>query len=483
MSFALEAAKSVSDSRVLVEIDVGQTNIQWVNNGAGLWAVDAENLYSWVDETLLETGFSAQEFGVIGSVTVDALPLTDVDTLAAITTTDESFYYDKDDRMLTLSVVDNDEPSLHHIVLGVIFGYSFDEFTPIDSKVPYEGRLLGLPSISITRAPLFYGLLSHGGGAIRLANADGALDTFARDSDGLYGNPARVYIGFPELVRSDYQQIYVGYIDRFSVNELEAVVSIADPTKQLSKPGFFSVASIAPVLLIIALLGSVPGIPYSAKLFDQDSFVNALAFGDFKVGYDSSYASYNDKKKPLIEFIEQICAAGFINFWISADGKFTATVVNNDATTSETVIRSVDIMNNYTVVYDPSEVVSSVEVKHSPRYTANEVTYEVYTDTTREASAFSATKTYREHRISTQLETEAEAALWATKFMDMHAEAKGTLNVEVPLKYYDIDIGDIVFVEVNRTSKTMLGTVLSSITSKTWNVSDVPTLSFGIRFL
>ena len=74
MTFAQAVQRSNSQHRVLVEVDIGIANTQWVNNGAGIWAVDPTNSYSWVDATLLG-GFTAQGFRPLGSVKVDGANL------------------------------------------------------------------------------------------------------------------------------------------------------------------------------------------------------------------------------------------------------------------------------------------------------------------------------------------------------------------------------------------------------------------------
>ena len=48
MTFATAAQRSVSQHRVLVEIDIGIPNEQHINNGAGIWCVNANNIYPWV---------------------------------------------------------------------------------------------------------------------------------------------------------------------------------------------------------------------------------------------------------------------------------------------------------------------------------------------------------------------------------------------------------------------------------------------------
>ena len=211
MSFATDVEKSTSKARILVELDIGQLNVEWVNNGAGIWAVDTDNVYAWVDTTLLEEGFSAQEFGPIGSVTVSGIKLTRATSLAAMNIPNE-FYYDTADNKLWVIFPDYDEPSLHTIFIGVIYGYSFNEFTPVGTTALYEGRLQSVPQISIARDPFFFGKIAFGGGSISLINQDGELDTFARDSDirneRIHAVPPLQYFCCITVIRYDRSRVF-----------------------------------------------------------------------------------------------------------------------------------------------------------------------------------------------------------------------------------------------------------------------------------
>src|SRR3990167_1530185 len=171
MTFAQYAARSVADARVLVELDLGIINLQWVNNGAGLWCVNTDGLYSWVDSTLLG-GFTDQGFAAIGSVRVDGGEQTDAGSMLTLVTATETFWYD-DSGTLWVHLINNDAPSMHTIAIGVVYGYSFDDFTPVGASQAYEGRLLGAPAIAKRRDPLYFGKLAFGGGSITLANGDG----------------------------------------------------------------------------------------------------------------------------------------------------------------------------------------------------------------------------------------------------------------------------------------------------------------------
>jgi len=201
MTFSQTAKRNASHHRVVVEIDIGTANVQWVNNGAGIWTVDTNNVYSFVDATLLD-GFTAQGFKPIGSVKVDGANLQLGTSIADLADTPRAWYYDGANGTLYVTMPDFDEPSLHSVQIGQTYAYSRNSFRPTGGPVPVEGRLLNTPSVSESRDPLFYGRLQYNGTSVNLANGDGEFDTWGRDTD-IYGNDCRVYVGFEDVAYSE----------------------------------------------------------------------------------------------------------------------------------------------------------------------------------------------------------------------------------------------------------------------------------------
>lgn len=493
MTFDDYAQLSVSDPRVLVEIDIGAFNTQWVNNGAGIWAVDAENVYSWVDSTLVEEGFSAQDFGHIGSVQRDGITLTEVYTLAALTDATDHWYYDPNDRMLYVCLTGYDEPSLHDIIIGVVYGYSYDEFTPSGSPPgPYQGRLLAVPRITISRDPLYYGVLSYGGGSIELANADGEFDTFAEDNE-LYGNQVRIYLGYDELDYADYERIYTGVVESFDLSYERAKFDIIDKRKQFTIPARFVVSAVRNAT---AIINSIVHTYYSyiplvandtdSEFWDYAAWLDAdIACGAFQVDLTTvTIVTYEKARKPLIDWIGDLCTCGFLVFFITPTGLLSANYVDHTATTSDTVIINNDIFNDYTVLYSPTEVISSVRVGHTLRWSTTGSSYVYYRDTDREASVYTLYKTYKEHTVELPLQNTTIAALWSTEFLSRHDHVRASAEIQVPVKYYATEVGEVVFTQLNRASgEGFIGTTLTEITSKSWNLTGVPSITFGVQEL
>lgn len=477
MSFATEVDKSVSKPRVLVEFDISRLNVEWVNNGAGIWAVNALNLYDWVDDTLLEEGFSAQGFGAIGSVTVEGIRFTKVSALGNLDLPKE-FYYDPSDRMLWCIFQNYDEPSLHTIFIGVVYGYSFTEFTPVGASQLYEGRLAGVPSISLSRDPLFFGRIAFGGGSIDLINQDGEFDAFARDNN-IYGNEARILLGYDGLDYDDYQRLYTGYIENVDIGEERISVQVADRRKQLTKPIIYVASAENPLTSIKNILVAEFDAEDSADYFDASAWTVATD----AVAADGHVVTTNmQEEDSAIKIIESLALAAPGVFFITADNRYSFRVYDPSATASS-IIFGDDILNVKTVRYAPSEVISSIKVGYARDWVTGGTQYTYKRYTSAETSVYNTYKVYRERSFDTFLATETDADTWAQKIYPRFTDVHATVAVEVPMKHYSLGIAETVDAEINRPQQTMLGTVGTEIQSIEWRLSGVPTMLFGLRFV
>ena len=489
VTLASEIVKSVSDPRVLVQLDIGSFNTQWINEGAGLWKVNLDNLYPEVDSSLLD-GFTTQDLGTIGSVQEDGIQLTKVATEALVETTARSFYFDRSESELHVRLSNYDEPSLHDISLGVVYGYSFDEFTAEGDNIPYEARLISLPSISISRDPLFFGKLVFGGGSVSLANADGELDTFGQDND-VYGNPSRIYYGFKDLDIDDYHQFYTGYIGHIGIGEESASVSIADKRKQLTRPIQINLTSNNALAAIKSILTTYFDAVYNDTHFNTTAWDAAQASVE-NVSLTMQQAARAeatgvtaiaeiDEVRPAIEVIQDICASVFGLFVIDPDGRYSFKIVDTDASSS-TTIKAIDILSSHNIDYDPTEVISSVRIGYDRESTTVGNPYTYYTDDSEERAVFLKYKTYNEQTFDTLLDTLSAATAYGSTIMAYFKDVHGRLEVEVPMQYYDIALGDIVDVEIERQVGTMIGTTKSEIVNVRYAL-DRPSIMLGLRFV
>lgn len=471
--FAEYAARSVSDARVLAQINIGNLNVQWANIGAGIWKVNFDNLYPEIDITLLD-GFTAQNFADVGAVTVDGIPQTATGSLLLLTGDSSAFYWDGAANDLYISLINFDEPFLHEIFLGIIHGFSFDDFTPIGSISFYQGRLLGSPQISQSRDPLYWGKLQYSSGGISLINADGAYDTFAVDND-IYGNEARFYFGYNQIDISEYVRIHSGLIQDIDVSEEELQVSISDKRIQLTKPIQYSCTALNALDAIVEILAQSYLVQFTETYFDTTAWATAQAL--------VPVVTINMKEEgKTIDVIEDICASIFGLFLILPDNRFSFKIIDTSVSAAIT-IPAADILNHHSVGYRTSEVISSVKVGYNKNWDSNYISpYTFVTDTSREAAIFLKYKTYNQKTFFTLLTNATDAQAFADTILDYAQDPHGQGTITVPMKYYAYGVGDIVNVVINRETTTMLGTKKVEILSKRYNLRDA-NITFGYRIV
>jgi len=470
MAFADLVTQDRGQYRILVEIDIADINSQWINAGAGIWYVSATNTYPEVDNTLLD-GFTAQEFGIIGSVRSDGLALTGVDTLAEVTTTPTSFYYDLAEREVFVRLQNYDDPRLHEVRIGVVYGYSRDEFIPIGFKQLYEGRLIQNPAISAKRDPLFFGRIVFKSAAVRLLNGDGEFDRFGIDND-VYGNEARILLGFDSIDYDEYETLFTGYVEKFTVGEDEAAFTITDRRKQLTKPITYSCTELNALTAIEEILEEAYGYPYS------DTYYDTTAWDAAKDQVEDITIDMQEPE-PVIDVIEDIATSVFGLFRVTPDNLFTFRIVDTDDTI-EALIQSHDVLNAHRITYNPTEVISSIRVGYDKDWVTSGTAYTYYEDTSREASVFSAYKTYNQKTFNTLLTNLTAATAFASTVLDYTDTVRGVETIEVPLEHYSRDLGDIIGVEIQRGDEPMIGEYKAEVVSIE-TARDEPVVKLGIR--
>jgi hypothetical protein len=476
MTFAEYAAKSVNDARVLVQIDLGNANAQWVNAGAGIWYCHFDNTYPEVDDTLLD-GFTAQSFGEVASIIVDSVAQASVATLGALTGDDETFYWNSAAREIYVHLINDDAPFSHSIILGVAYGFSFDEFAPPGTGQFFEGRLIGSPVVSQARDPLFWGKMQYTVGGISVINTDGEYDTFAQDND-VYGNEARVKFGYKQLPITDYVTVHTGTLRSLTVSEEELQINLADKRAQLTKAITYSCTELNALDAIVAILISSYGIVYNSTYFDTTAWAAAQAVAP-------SITMDMKAPKATIDVIEEICASVFGLFFIGADNRYSYKIVDTSATALTTIVHT-DILNRHSITYDPAEVISSVKVGYNKNWDSDYVSpYTFVTDTSVEAAAYLKYKTYNQKTFYTLLTNATAASAFGTKILNYAKDVHGTGELTVPMSYYTYGVADIVNAEIDRETVPMLGSTMTAVTkveilSKAYNLRE-NTITFGYR--
>lgn len=473
MTFAEYATRSVSDARVLVQIDISKLNGQWVCIGAGIWKVNTEGLYPEVDDSLLD-GFTAQTFGDIGSILIDGLSATKVTTLATLTDDTNAYFWDSANNDLYVCLPNYDYPWQHNIFIGAIHGYSLDEFIPSGATVLYEGRLVDSPRISQSRDPLFWGKMKYDVGGVSLKNHDGELDTFAQDHD-CYGNEARILYGYKQLNIADYVCLYSGILQNISISEEEISFDFSDRRMQLTKPIQYSCTELNALEAIEEILLQSYNIQYNSSFYDTIAWEAAKALVP-----DITIAMREESE--TIRVIEDICGTVFGIFKIEPDNRFSFKIVDTSATT-QTTITSNNILNHHSINYNPGEVISSVRVGYDKNWDTDYISnYTFITDTSQEIAVFLKYKTYCQKTFYTLLTNATDAQAFATKILNYAKDVHGIGELVVPMLYYAYGVGDIVNAEIRRETTDMLGTKKIEIISKAYNLK-AGTITFGYRIV
>jgi hypothetical protein len=459
MTFEELVRKSDAVPTLLVQIDIGSQNAQWTNYGAGIWMCDFDNDYPWIDATLLD-GFSSQQFGAVGSVYIDGEIYTPT-TLALLWSVETSFYYDAAERAVYIHFINNDEPFLHQVTLGIVYGFSYRDTIPQGTTAFYDGRLTGQVTFTQSRDPLFFGKIAYAGGNVTIINADGEYDDWGETED-IYGNEARVYYGFDELDFSEYKKMYVGYVEQVTIGEDDITVSVRDKRKQLTKKITYTCTAINAFQAIREILVTNLPIQFTDTYFN----VTEWALAESAVDVISITAS----GETIISAIESICSSVFGLFEISKEGKYTSRVAQSGNTFFE--IDYNDVLNKYKLVYDPSEVITSVKIGYNRDYSTTGNVYDYYTDDTREEATYLKYKTYAEQIINTQLISPASAAIYAETFLNNFDTVALTTSVEIPMIYYDAKLMDYVQLDIRRESSPMIGSTVFEVIGKTCDFTE-----------
>ncbi len=478
MTFATEVQNSVNKLRTLVELDITNADVQWVNYGAGIWGSAVNLNYANVDPSLY-AGFESLSFNQIGSLEVDQVQQTQVFTFANLTSTLESFLWDSINSIVYIHLINNDDPHLHFIVLGGIFGYSFDGFRPIGSLTTYEGRLLNTPKVQIKRDPLFFGKLAYQISDIQLNNSDGFFDSF--ESFNSYGNELRIYLGFSDVDISEYKQVASGYIGRTSFNEDTFTVSLIDKRRILTKEIQYVCTNKNALDAIVELLQiAYPNILYTSDFFDLTQWARMQAIVP-NVTIRLDQADTGSNTMPVSDIIQDICASVFGVFLVTEEGKYSFNIASVD-NNALAFVPSEDILNALQFESDPEEIVSSTKVGYSKDWHPNYISpYTFLTDTSREAAVFQQYGVYVQKTFFSLLTNLTDAQSLSDTILDYITEIHAEVNIVVPLSYYLAGIADMLFVEFKRKGgQDIFGVKKCEIVGKSYDLR-TGLITFNLR--
>ncbi|HUW31571.1 MAG TPA: hypothetical protein VM223_08150, partial [Planctomycetota bacterium] len=233
-TFAELAQRPDSTKIVLLELDIGREWDFWVNSALAVYKVNFDGTYPEISS--FTGGYETLEITRIGSVKVDGMSLSPVASPADVNANDSSFHYDGATKTLYVHAPGGDRPSIRMVFIGEAVGVtnhaSKRNQWAVYGGFPYEARLTAVPNVARTKDPTFFGKIHFEGGRATVRNDDGAFDLFAEDQD-LFGNAARILLGFDDLPYSEFRPIFSGFVDDVQVGPSEFSVQIQDKREQL----------------------------------------------------------------------------------------------------------------------------------------------------------------------------------------------------------------------------------------------------------
>ena len=366
---------------------------------------------------------------------------------------------------------------LIEIVVGsTTYRYSYNDITPVGSSYYYDGRLISAFDIGRSRDPLTWGKMEFSGGSLTLNNADGFFDTFHSTwFIGWYGATVRIRLGYYDLEFANYLLLWSGYVETVELSPESFQVSVMESRKKLDVDIKDSwVGENALTVVKDAIILAYPNVTYDTTYFDTTAWALAACAASV-ITVDMI------EEQKATEVIDMICTSIFGIFFMTSDDRYSFKMLNPDATASTTILKA-DVMNVPSISYDPTEVVSSVRVFCDIDFDLTSGNYvTILEDTTREAYVFSTYNIYNSKEITTYLPSTTVASVYAKTFLDYTMDVHGMFDINVPMKYYTLEVGDVVNVELYREGNiSYLGTVKCEIIAKRYKL-EFPLITFRMR--
>ena len=239
MSYATEIAKPQSKKLTTVEIDAPITGLKWINEDSGLWFTRlTPGSNTFVDDNGNEAYWEGgnEEYYNIQSLSVAGELYTEVASLALLSSTNKSWYYNSSTTDFYIHLDGYEPPSTFAFISpGAAIGFSYGSNTETNNyyeDIFYPDLVLSVPNLRKSKDPLSSGILEYQGGQIEFDNTSGDFDNFAtRD---LYGQPVRIAVGFEGLAFANFETLYTGVVEDFS-HGTTFTLQVADLRKFLSR--------------------------------------------------------------------------------------------------------------------------------------------------------------------------------------------------------------------------------------------------------
>jgi hypothetical protein len=213
-------------------------------------------------------------------------------------------------------------------------------------------------------------------------------------------------------------------------------------------------------------------IPYNGLYYTQPLWEDAKT-----KALDVTIAMVKEEK--AIDVIQKICESTFGIFLIDPMGRYSFKIIKSTDPASFEIPEH-DIINNPRATYDPSEVITSTRIGYARDWTTTASAYTYLNDTSQETTIFERYKTYNERTFDTMLANITDAQTYSDNILEYSGTIRPKIEIEVPIKYYTMDVGDFAEIEINRSRATWYGLRKCEVLRKVYNL-DRNTISFTVK--
>jgi len=252
MSFETAKEEKISDKILLLELDLGRKQQNYINYCVPVWCYRfntfkraQEHSFGYgnfgfgpfMSSGTMDSGINFTPFD-IGSFFVDGEEYTNEESsIADCVSTNKSWYYDRDETVLYMHIDGGEDPWFHTVIIGIIVGLS--NKSKFINEGYYRPCIAGGFSIEKSVDPLEFGVVRFSGTKnVSILNEDGYFDNFMDNI--VYGQPARVKYGIDdmdgtEMSYADYRQVMKLYIEKFILNWTRCQMVLVDYRKLFSR--------------------------------------------------------------------------------------------------------------------------------------------------------------------------------------------------------------------------------------------------------
>lgn len=557
-----------SNSRYTTLIKIGHAKQQknWPNYTAGIWQWPQTT--DWTNFPVLcglDMPSGAEAVGEPEAIPIETVKmgtefLSSQISLANCLSTNKSYYNDILTQTIYVHCDAYNDPDIYVMLLGTTLRAA-SRAIDLDGYY-WEPRLIGTPTIELTRDPLLYDVMAFDGGNVELDNHDGWYD-YLKDWF-VYGQPLELRFGGDDLVYADYRLCFKGYILDAEIGEESIMFEAIDKRYELNvkiPPNRYTVAdwpylnykNIGKVVpLAWGVCKNVPCVctnedqpapgSYSFKICDvtdHGSGIGAITTvyvnGEAKstastnlttatftlstanyapgrtvtadiTGYNITNSqdiiediidSYTDitfsstyfdltewnaatsatiglhvgEEKTVSDVISLIMKSNAANFVAKDSGLYTWKHFDAGATLQFTADKQ-EVSNLASSDQDYDNYLTSVQIGYSKDWAGNSYSLKGKTDLA--AGIYQKYGQYRQYELETLLTSSTDAETLAAWIMNYMKDSRQIIENELPVKYIETEIADIVELNGDRATKSWMGAVRCEVIGIKKQLGDEP---------